>query len=142
VLLASIVVELSIERYLRCKELWDEYAGKTPENYNLSRREEQRRVSYADNSLCKRLNALRIEAAHMNTFPHEDLSPPNEMDEVEDVSVRTVDERRDYDNGSRKYRRARVNRPDGSGGQDSGIQTIWARSNHHRVTNNLVSQLY
>jgi hypothetical protein len=108
VLLASIVVELSIERYLRRKELWDEYADKTPENHRTLGsltafcRAEKRRGAYLTStilSLCKRLNALRIEAAHMNnhrymnTFPPEDLSPPNEMDEVEDVSVRTVNEK-------------------------------------------------
>ena len=108
VLLASIVGELSIERYLRRKELWDEYADKTTENYrtlgNLKSfcQANDKRGAYLTPtilSLCDRLITLRNEAAHMNThryvsgWPSNDLSSPNEMDEVEDVSVRTVNEK-------------------------------------------------
>ncbi len=104
VLLASIVGELSIERYLRRKELWDEYAGKTTENYrtlgNLkSFCQAGAYLTPTILSLCDRLITLRNEAAHMNIhryvsgWPSDDLSPPNEMDEVEDVSVRTVNEK-------------------------------------------------
>lgn len=111
VLLASIVVELSIERYLRRKELWDEYTDETPEDHRtlgtlwrFCQARKKKRGAYLTPtvlSLCERLNKLRIEAAHMNThrymntWPSDDLSlsPPNEMDEVEDVSVRTVSEK-------------------------------------------------
>jgi hypothetical protein len=106
--LASIVVELSIERYLRRKDLWDEYANNTPEKHrtlgNLISfcRADKRRGAYLTKTileLCDLLNARRIEAAHMNAhrylnaYPSEDLSPPNEMDETEDVSIWSVNEK-------------------------------------------------
>ena len=107
-LLASIVVELSIERYLRRKNLWDEYAEATPENYRTLGslisycRPTDKRGGYLTPgmlTLCDRLTTLRNEAAHMNkhrymlAWPTEDLSPPNDMDEVEDVAKRTVSEK-------------------------------------------------
>jgi len=99
-LLASIVVELCIECYLRSKGLWDEYEevdekSRTFGSLIAFASERKGRGPYLTPTIlnkCKELNRRRIEAAHMNrrrsivlTIPSS-TSRLNDIDEIENVS--------------------------------------------------------
>lgn len=101
-LLASIVVELCIERYLRSKGLWEEYREKvegkarTLGSLIAFASEHRDRGPYLTPTIlvkCKELNKRRIEAAHMNrrrsivlTIPGHPNKSLNDIDEIENVS--------------------------------------------------------
>jgi hypothetical protein len=96
-LLASIVAELCIERYLRSKGLWEEYRNTFKEE---SKRTFGSLIAFARDRgphltptilmKCDELNKRKIEAAHMNrrrnlvlTVQNRDL---DDIDEIENVS--------------------------------------------------------
>jgi len=100
--MTCMVAELTIERYLRFKDLWTDYECMLEENHRtfgslISYCEgPSQKAGYLTATItkkCRELNRIRIEAAHMNMRRSVTLKIPpqtdplNDMDEIENVTV-------------------------------------------------------
>jgi hypothetical protein len=93
-LLTCTVVELTIERYLRSKDLWIDYENEVEEKYRTLGsvvsfcRPRRNRGAYLTEKIlekCARLNEIRIEAVHMNKRRNLVLKLPPEFDSLDDI---------------------------------------------------------
>ncbi|MGA3406339.1 MAG: hypothetical protein ABSD49_11465 [Candidatus Bathyarchaeia archaeon] len=109
--MTCIVVELVIERFLRAKDLWNDYEANYDENrrtfgalINYCKGSEQREGYLTPTMIeeCSKLNKMRIESAHMNNRRNVTLKippqtdPTNDMDEIENVTVEEEGEKAAY----------------------------------------------
>jgi len=104
VLLAAIVAELVLERYLRSKQLWSDYTNEVDEsqrtlgsmiNFCKPRKDRGPYVTSKILRKFKELNELRIEAAHLKVRRNLTLALPekpslNEIDEVQQISQKEI----------------------------------------------------
>jgi hypothetical protein len=101
-LMTCLIVELTLERYLRTKDLWDVYERRFEQNqrtfgtlvsYCRGSNREPPLLTSTILQKCQELNRMRIEAAHMNVRRNITLrippqtDPLNDMDEIEKVTV-------------------------------------------------------
>ena len=103
IILDAITVELLIERYIRAKDLWDEYESVTPSNHRTfgSLIQFCKDRAYLPSSVirpCSSLRDLRNEAAHGGRRRKILADNPTEfdfvdaLDEIEDVSTLRKDD--------------------------------------------------